>query len=190
MTLDMNMLRISRDRTLPLLAVLCLTLGGCDQPVNTPVASQNLQGITADDVIYGMTSYVTAAGIRQGQVKADTAYMYNDSSVVRLHGMHVVFYGDDGQERATVTADRGAIFQNNERMEARGRVVLTIPADGRRITSSELNYDPDRDQIWSDSATVMVQGSDTTRGTSFRSDLDFKNVQIQNPRGAVGGDVF
>lgn len=186
---NMNIIGLRNSR-LVWLAVGCLGLGACQQPTNTPVASKDLQDIKSDMVLYGMTSYLTDKGVRQGQIQADTAYVYQDSSLVKMRGMHVVFYAKNGAERATVTADRGTLHQRSQRMQALGHVVLIVTADKRKVQSAELNYDPDRDQIWSDSATVMTLGSKVTRGTSFRSDLEFNNVQVQNPRGAVGGDVF
>ena len=130
-------------------------------------------------------------GVRQGRVEADTAYAYADSSELSIIGMHVVFYDDDGRERATVTADRGHMNQRSQRMEAEGNVVLIVAADGRKIESPELNYDPSRDLIWSDSATVQtLKNGQVTRGSSFKSDLEFKNITIANPRGAVGKIVF
>lgn len=116
--------------------------------------------------------------------------MYNDSSLIQVHGMHVVFYDTDGRQKATVTSDRGELDRKSERMIARGNVVLVVAADGRKIESAELHYDPDLNRLWSDSATVMYNGADTTKGSSFQSDLEFKNVEIKNPRGALGGDIF
>jgi len=105
--------------------------------------------------------------------------------------MRVIFYNEDGTERATVTADMGEMDENTDRMLARGSVVLLMHEDGRRIETAELNYDPNQDRIWSDSATVqtLADGS-VTRGTAFESDLDFTNVRITNPRGAIGNIVF
>lgn len=163
----------------------------CDKPVDTPVAADALQEIAADQVVYGMTSYLTSTGVRQGRVDADTAYAYNDSSTLSIVGMHAVFYDDNGRERAHVTADAGELDRRSDRMVARGNVILIVAADGRKIESAELNYDPDRDLIWSDSATVQtLPNGQVTRGTSFKSDLEFKNVQIANPRGAVGKIIF
>ncbi len=173
-----------------LLGVLVGVLSACAQPPTTPVASSDLQGIKADVVFYGMESYLTSQGIRQGRVQADTAYMFNDSSAIEVRGMHVVFYDDEGREKATVTSNRGELDRKSDRMIARGNVVLVVAADGRKIESAELHYDPDLNRIWSDSATVMHNGSQVTRGTAFQSDLEFKNVRIENPRGAVGGDIF
>jgi LPS export ABC transporter protein LptC len=165
-----------------------LLLAACDESQDTPVASADVQGIGADLVQYGMVSYLTASGVREGRVQADTAYAFYDSATVKLRGMRLVFYNPDGSERASVTADSGELNENTDRMVARGNVVLVVHADGRRLESSELNYDPDQDRIWSDSATVQTMADGTvTRGTAFQSDLDFKNVVIRNIRG--GGNI-
>ncbi|MCG6957039.1 MAG: hypothetical protein LJF04_13705, partial [Gemmatimonadetes bacterium] len=82
---------------------------GCNKPVDTPVAAEEVQEIKADMVTYGMTSYLTVDGVRQGRVDADTAYLYNDSSEVSIIGMHVIFFDDNGRDRATVTADSGRL---------------------------------------------------------------------------------
>lgn len=172
-------------------AAAAVLLAACDGPTDTPLASDELQGIKADLVNYGMVSYLTASGVREGRVQADTAYVFNDSSSVQLRGMRVVFYNEDGRERATVVADGGQLDQGTDRMLARGHVVLTIHGDGRRIESAELNYDPNLDRIWSDSATVLTRpDGSVTRGTSFESDLEFNNLRIANPRGAIGEIVF
>lgn len=166
-------------------------LAACGESADAPVASSEVQGIGADLVQYGMVSFLSASGVREGRVQADTAYVFYDSATVKLRGMRLVFYNSDGTERASVTADAGELDENTDRMVARGGVVLIVAADGRRIETAELNYDPGQDRIWSDSATVqtMANGS-VTRGTAFESDLEFKNVRIANPRGAISNIVF
>lgn len=157
----------------------------CSDGTDTPVASEFMQSIDAP-VVFGMTAYLTSSGVRGGKIEADTAYTYADSTNVDLRGMHVVFYDDNGAERATVTARTGEWNQNTDRMAARGDVVLIVSADSSKIESAEINYDPDSDRVWSDSATVrtMKDGS-VTRGSSFESDIDFENVVVRNPRGGT-----
>jgi len=183
------MLRLKAIRML--IPAFALTVAACDGPTDTPVASDDLLGVEADQVIFGMTSYLSASGVREGRIMADTAYFFTDSSAVRLRGMEVVFYHADGRERATVRAREGELDQSTDRMVARGDVVLVIHEDRRRIETAELHYDPARDRIWSDSATTqtLADGS-TSRGTSFRSDLAFQNFRLENPRGAVGEVIF
>ncbi len=166
-------------------------VAACEGPNESPTASQDLTSIQADNVIFGMVSYLTSKGVRQGRIDADTAYVYNDSATIKLRRMKVIFYDEDGRQRATVTAERGELEQASDRMIARGNVVLTIPGKGEKLESAELKYDPDRQLIWSDSASVLTRADGSvTRGSSFQSDLEFNNVKIEKPRGAIGEIVF
>ena len=167
--------------------LLTVALGGCGEPTNSTVASGDLQEIAADNVIFGMVSFLTANGIREGHVEADTAYLFADSARAKLHQMRIVFYNEDGSERATVTGTAGEWDQNTDRMTAWGDVLLIVHADGRRIESAELTYDPNQDRIWSDSATVMTMADGSvTRGSAFESDMEFRNVRISSIRGTIG----
>lgn len=170
---------------------LVAMLGACDEPTNTNVAAPELLEIEADNIIYGMTSFLTSSGVREARVEADTALVFADSAKLFLRQMELVLYHEDGRTRATVTALRGEMNTNTDAMLARGDVILVVAEDGRRITTSELNYDPQRDRIWSDSATVQVMADGrVTEGTAFESDLEFQNIRIENPRGAVGDIIF
>ena len=165
-------------------------LAACGDEAATPVASEDVLGIEADNVAFGMSSYMTAQGIREGRVIADTAFFFADSAKAKLHGMTIEFFFPDGRRRATVTGKTGEWDQNTDRMSAWGDVVLVVHEDGRKIESQELHYDPTRDRIWSDSATVQTErGGAVTRGTAFESDMEFKNLRIANIRGG-GGRIF
>ena len=159
--------------------------------MDAPVASADVQGIGADIVYYGMVSYLTASGVREGRVQADTAYWFSDSATVKLKGMRLVFYNSDGTERASVTADAGELDENTDRMVARGNVVLIVLSDGRRIETAELNYNPGEDRIWSDSMTVMNDGGVVSRGMGFNSDLQFRQTRVGpgSIRGTGGGGI-
>lgn len=172
----------------PHVATLCLLAGlaACGAPTSSAVASHELLEMGADNIVFGMVSFMTANGIREGRVEADTAFMYADSAKAKLRQMKIIFYDENGVERATVTGTRGEWDRNTDRMWAQGDVVLIVHADGRRIESAEIIYDPIEDEIWSDSATVQTLANGrVTRGSSFRSDMEFKNVRIANIRGAI-----
>ncbi len=170
-------------------AVLLATgLAACESEQPVPIASPELREIGADNVVFGMVAFMTSRGIREGRVEADTAFMFADSAKVFLRRMRITFYNENGTARATVTGASGEWDQNTDRMTARGDVVLVVHEDGRRIESQELHYDPNRDRIWSDSATVQILPDGTvTRGSAFESDLEFRNVRIRSIRGRVIG---
>ena len=181
-----------RNRGLYLLTCVGLGLAAaCDGPTETPVAATEIQEIDADQVLYNMVSYLTASGVREGRVLADTAYFFVDSSKVHIVGMNVIFYDEDGRPRATVTALGGEMDQSTDAMVARGDVVLIVHADGRKIESAELIYDPNRNRLRSDSATVQTMpNGQVTRGSAFESDLEFRNFRLRDPRGQLGDVIF
>jgi LPS export ABC transporter protein LptC len=171
-----------------LAAVLALAAwsAACADEQEIPVASDFAQGVDAP-VVFGMVSFLSSNGIREGRVEADTAYTFADSTKVDLRGMKVVFYDEEGRERATVTGRTGEWNQATDRMVSRGDVVLRVQSDGSRIESAEIHYDPSIDRIWSDSATVRTLADGTvTTGTAFESDIEFTNVRVQNIRGGAG----
>ena len=168
-------------------ALLLVAVGACGDAPSTPVADGALAEVDADGIIYEMDDYMEAEGIRSGRIRADSAYVYNDSSVVQLYGMEMTLYHEDGRDRAEVTAERGTLHQRTEKMVARGDVVVQMAGTPERLETPELHYDPSSNRIWSDSATTRIlPDGRTSTGTCFRSTLELTDVTICNPRGAVG----
>ena len=169
-----------------LLPAALVAAGACQAEVDGPgTATSEMEGLESP-IVFGMVAYMTASGVREGRIQADTAYSYADSSKVDLRGMTAVFFDENGRDRATVTGREGEWEQDSDRMLAKGDVVLLVQTDGSRIESAEINYDPSIDRVWSDSATVrtLADGS-VTRGSSFESAIAFENVDVRDPRGAV-----
>lgn len=168
------------------IAAIALAVGACDETPNTPVAAGALTELEADGIIYGMDDYLEADGIRSGRILADSAYVYNDSSVVQLFSMEMTLYHEDGSDRAHVTALRGTLHERSGMMVARGDVVVDIANSPERLETSELHYDPSAERIWSDSTTTRIlPDGRTTTGTCFRSTLELENIEICNIRGAA-----
>lgn len=135
-----------------------------------------------------MENTITLNGVRNGLVISDSSYIYEDSSTAQLFGVEMTLYTEAGVEESLLTADRGWLNERTDELTAIGNVVLTIPRDGRRIETSELHYDPVRDQISSDSSTVSVQNGNRTRATcGFESDLNFRNFDLCGPVGDIPG---
>ncbi|TVR53124.1 MAG: LPS export ABC transporter periplasmic protein LptC [Gemmatimonadales bacterium] len=148
-----------------------------EAPVAT-VPAEYLQ-FDADGVVFQMTHRFTQEGVLQAMVIADTAIQWHDSTAVALRVVDLRVFDEDGSERAQVTSRRGTLDTRTERMTAQGNVVMVIPADDRTIESQELHYDPRGERIWSDSAFVMRHQGRVLRGTSFTSDLEFRNFVIR-----------
>jgi LPS export ABC transporter protein LptC len=157
---------------------------------NGPAAptNENFTPLPADQVMYGMEHMVSNGGLRTAHLKADTAFMYNDSSSIQLRVVDLDVFDEQGGVRAELTSQSGQLDQNSNRMVARGNVVLVVKGpNARTVYTEELHYDPNQKQIWSDVPVrqVFPDGKENT-ATSFRSDDQFKNFTARNVTGSAG----
>lgn len=178
------------------LAVTALVLlaGACSDEVQTPVASPPLLETGADMVIQGLRHIITLNGVKEGELYADSAFFYRDSSIYHLRTPELILFTEgSGVQRARVTAERGRFNPNTREMLAQGGVILVITEGNKRVESEELHYDPNGDRIWSDSMTAMVEPGRVTEGMGFDSDLNFRRTvvgpgSIRNTGGNSSGE--
>ena len=188
-----NLTRYAAPGRYVAVCLLALGAGACDEEATTPIADASVQEIDADYIVWGMDNQLTLNGVRSGHVVADSAWGVRDSTTVRMTGVTMGLFNEQGLERAHVVANTGLFNQATEELLAWGDVVLEVEEQGVRIESSMLGYDPVRDEIWSDSVTMAVINGTPTQGTCFRSDLQFTGWSVCNPRGEIpnrppGGD--
>jgi LPS export ABC transporter protein LptC len=140
--------------------------------------------LPADQVMIDVQFSSTSKGIRAAELKSDTAYLFSDSAVTHLRGVDLEMYDASGRQTAHLTSVTGVYNQNTQAMIGRGDVVLIVLADGRRIETEELYYDPEQRRIWSDVETHMTlpDGTDITT-SNFTADDEFRNVQTGTTRG-------
>jgi len=151
----------------------------CTEEAATPVASPALAETDADAIWTNLRHNVTLEGVRVGEIVADTAFSFRDSSVFHLlHPTLDLFEEGTGVRRAQVNAEWGRYNPLTREMLARGNVVLIIAEGNRRVESQELNYAPGGDRIWSDSFTVMTEPGRISEGMGFDSDLEFRQATI------------
>ena len=161
-----------------------LLFAACTEGSPRMVVDPDLEALEADYIGFGITRRVTRDGIREFIVEADTALVFQDSTIVLLRGNVILtaYNEDTGTEKAIVTSERGRLNNMTNEMWAEGNAVLLIQGDGRRIESYELHYAPEHDAIRSDSATVMFDGDQVVEGTGFNSDMNFERVMVREAR--------
>lgn len=162
-----------------------LLLSGCRdrgvQPTQTVIAAD-----TADQILLGMSHYLTRDGVRRSQVEADTAFIYEPTRTVKMRVMKVTFFDDNGQIASVLTADSGSYNWQDGSMTARGDVVGRSGNGTRVLRTTVLYYDPETREITTDQPFTFKDGTDNLAGTGFRSDPDFRNVIVDQPRGITG----
>lgn len=182
---------LSTRRARPLaLIVGGLLLAGCDPQSQPPLAEDEIAGMKADQVMFGVEHYITANGVVRGLLNADTAFMYEDSALVRVRPVDLVLYNDQGSVAGTVTARSGVLNTRTQLMTATGDVVVQSEQQGEKIETEELHFDPNRDRIWSVVATTIHRGGTVLNGSGFTSNTRLTDTRLDAPRGRVEGLEF
>lgn len=176
----------ARVRGLRIVLGLAAVLAGCGAQQG-PLADDEFREMRADNVSTGVRYYVTANGVRQAVLLADTTYTYEDDARLELSGVHLTFFDEEGGEAAVLTSDEGELDTRTNAMVARGSVVIVTHEDGARTETDELHFRPEEDRIWSDTPTTRIVDGATLRGTGFSADGRLNNLQLRQPRGQAPG---
>jgi len=140
---------------------------------------------SADQMLIGMSHYVTADGVQRARVRADTAYLYSNSQSAMLEAVHITFFSMAGAQTSTLTAKGGTYYWRTGDMEARGNVVV-VTTDGRTLRTEAMHYSEVRNEVTSDGRFTFDGPQRHIEGEGFVSDPDFKNVVAKHPRGSGG----
>ncbi len=160
------------------LGILAVAIAGaCSNKKEPPVAAHSPLADSADQVMYPAKFNLTDQGLQRAHVEADTAYFFDDNNRMELEGVHATFYTVTGAKDAVLTSQHGTTNTRTNNLIARKNVVV-VSEDGRRLTTQELKYNQQKNEISSDSAFVMTEPNRRLEGVGFRSDPNMKNIQI------------
>jgi LPS export ABC transporter protein LptC len=132
----------------------------------------------------------TDQGRPQWTLYARYAATYQAKNLVQSRDIRVDFFDDKGARSSELTAHQGEIQQQTRDMTARGNVVLQT-TEGTRMTTEELHFSNDRQQITSDRLVRVEREGDVLEGTGFESDpnlhhFEFKTQVHATVRGRAG----
>ena len=166
---------------------VCLTLGACKKVTEPPAVAANPRADSADQVMYGARAILTDKGLMRAELYGDTAYFFDDNTRIELQVVKTTFFTSQGAKSAVLTSKEGT-YRTQGSMEARGNVIV-VSEDGRRLTTPQLRYDQQRDEISSDSSFVLTEPGRRVEGIGFVSDPNMKNIRIQKTTSGSTGRV-
>jgi LPS export ABC transporter protein LptC len=140
---------------------------------------------SADQVMFQVTYGLADAGVKRGELKADTGYVFQASSRYEFRNVHVDFNTATGVKDGTLTAKRGVYMTRFGQLEAYGNVVV-LTTDGKKLTSPELKYNQATNEILTDSAFVFDDGKIIQRGVGLRTDPKLTRIRVL---GKASGEV-
>jgi LPS export ABC transporter protein LptC len=147
-------------------ALLVAACQGAEQP---PVTAVPTAADSADQVLIGVHTLLTASGVRQGELFADTTYVYDDNSRYVFRKVRTTFNTSTGAPNGTLTSREGRYDLRQRVLEAVGDVVV-VTTDGKRLLTPHLRFEQARNLVRSDSAFTLVDGTRRSKGIGFESD--------------------
>ena len=162
-------------------------VAACQSGAEPPVAALT-QADSADQVLFGVRVVLHNNGLNRALLLADTAMMFEDNTRTELRNVSTTFYTPEGAKNATLTARQGTYNVRLGSMEARGDVVV-LTEDNRKLTTPQLRYDPQRNEISSDSAFRLTEPGGWASGTGFIADPNLDNIRIHRDAKGTRGSV-
>lgn len=169
-----------------LLPALCSLLPAVGCKNGTRVTATQAALDSADQVLIGMSHYVTESGVLRARVRADTAYFFSGTQRAELRNVHVTFYDAAGNATSTLTSREGTHHWRTGDMEARGNVVVVRNKDGGTMRTEVMYYNQARNEVSSEEPFVFDGPDRHIEGEGFTSDPEFKKITAKHPRGTGG----
>lgn len=172
------MARRARTVGIAVFAVLLLSAAACPSSKKPAVqrAAKSMLPDSAEQMGFGVRTFLTDKGINKGELLADTALTYEDGTRLELRRVNLTFYTSQGLKDGTMTSKTASYNSRLSRIEARGDVVV-IRDDGKRLTTQQLVFDQVRNQFYTDSAFVLNEPKRSLTGIGFESDPRLNNFR-------------
>jgi LPS export ABC transporter protein LptC len=164
-----------------------LLLAACGGKPKADAAAQvEAAADTADQLMIGLTQYITEDGVRKAYLEADTAFLYENAGRADLKKVKVTFFGPVGDTSSVVTGKVGFYDWRTGKMETREDVVVVL-SNGGRLTTSLLRYDQAKNEVSTDQHYVYVAPpNQNLEGEGFVTDPSLSYFRTQRPKGRAG----
>jgi LPS export ABC transporter protein LptC len=146
-----------------------VVLGACRDADQPPVTAVGTAADSADQVMVRVRTLLTERGVQQGELFADTTYVYDDNSRFLFRNVRTTFNTAIGAPNGTLTAKEGRYNIRQRVLEAFGDVVV-VTTDGKRLLTPHLRFEQARNLVRTDSAFTLIDGPRRHRGVGFESD--------------------
>jgi LPS export ABC transporter protein LptC len=153
-------------------------LGACQEGTKPPISARNPLADSADQIMFGISTFITDKGLLKAQLQADTGYFFDGNSRIEMRNEKTTFFTNTGEQSAILTSKEGTYMTARSTMDAR-RNVLVVTTDGKRLTTEQLHYNQGTNEISSDSSFVMTEPTRELRGIGFVSDPNLINVRVK-----------
>jgi hypothetical protein len=120
---------MARAVAAPLLAAAVVLAAACnDKSTTTLPAPAGAIPDSAEQVMFGMRTYLLTNGVMRAELFADTAYTYDATNRLELRGVKLHAFTATGDSSAVMTGRSGTYDVRSGRVEGRGDVKVVSKA--------------------------------------------------------------
>lgn len=150
------------------------------------VAAVEVPEAAADRITTGAEYLFTDSGRVRNRLRAGRiAEWRSEPQRTELsEGVELVFFQADGSEGSVLTARRGLIMPEEDRMEVYEEVVF-VNAKGERLETEQLTWDRDSARVRTDRPVRIVRGGDVIHGQGLEAEEDFSRYTIRRITGIL-----
>lgn len=178
----MRTLRRTRRALLSLTASCLLTTIQCSDrsPNVTDVTEEGKK--LPDQIITGFGVTITDHGVKDTEVQAATAYVFEQEKRIEARELNVKFFSETGEYYSELWADSGTINMESNDMRAIGNVVV-LTEDSLKLETASLDWDDEKEEISTQDSVTFYQKDRTVTGRGLVSDPGLEDVEILSPTG-------
>jgi LPS export ABC transporter protein LptC len=171
------------------LSAALVAVAACGNKGSTPpTLAQASLADSAEQVMLGVRTLLTNQGVMRGELFADSAYVFDNSTRFELRKVRATFNTPSGAKDGVMSADRGRYSTSQQVLEGFGHATVTTTS-GRKLSSPHLRYNQAANEVSSDSAfTAVQQDGSVVSGIGFRADPQLNHVTIL--KGTSGRSTF
>ncbi len=152
-----------------IIAVLMAAACAPEPSANYGEGESEIKSPVVSDSSWGKPSWVIKAA--SAKVKAGNTAASFIKPILHL-------YGKDGKLNSIITADEGKADGIAGTGELYGSVVANSKEEDLTLKTSRLFYSSKKGKIWSDRKVEIKRGKAIVTGSSFTSDLNFSEIEI------------
>ena len=100
-------------------------------------------------------------------------------------GIYIEFFSDLGIMTATLEANTGYYYSEEDYYKAEGNVIWRKKNSNNELTSELLNWVPSEERIHTDHFVTIVSGNEVHTGEGLEATQDFETYTILKPSGTM-----
>jgi LPS export ABC transporter protein LptC len=162
------------------IVLVCLSIWSCEKNTNLePIKPYNGPMIEIDKV---ETLYTDSSTLRI-KLTAPKEYEFQNGDREFPKGEKVEFYDENGKPSSVLTSNYGKFDKEKNVYVVRDNVVIKNLVENKKLSTSELNWNPVTEKVYTDKFVVIETPEEILKGDGLTANQEMSNYKILNPTG-------